>query len=66
MSKRLLRRPGVQDKVGMGRSAIYELIRSGQFPAPIKIGRSSFWVEGEIDAWIERRIQQARGPGQEG
>jgi prophage regulatory protein len=63
--KRLLRRSRVQDKVGIGRTALYELIRRDEFPPPIKIGRSSFWVESEIDAWIERRIQQARGPGQE-
>jgi prophage regulatory protein len=66
MSERLLRRPGIQDKVELGRSALYDLIKRGQFPAPIKIGRSSFWVESEIDSWIELRIQQARGPGQEG
>jgi prophage regulatory protein len=64
--KRLLRRPRVQDKVGIKRTALYELIKHDQFPAPIKIGRSSFWVESEIDSWIERRIQQARVPGQEG
>jgi prophage regulatory protein len=66
MSERLLRRPGIQDKVELGRSALYDLIKRGQFPTPIKIGRSSFWVESEIDSWIELRIQQARGPGQEG
>ena len=64
--RRLLRRPGVQDKVGFKRTALYELIRRGLFPSPIKIGRSSFWVESEIDAWIEQRIQQDRGAGQEG
>lgn len=66
MSERLLRRPEIQDKVELGRSALYDLIKRGQFPTPIKIGRSSFWVESEIDSWIELRIQQARGPGQEG
>jgi prophage regulatory protein len=65
MGERLLRRPGVQDKVGLKHSAIYELIKRDQFPAPIKIGRSSFWVESEIDNWIEQRIQQDRGPGPE-
>jgi prophage regulatory protein len=65
MTERLLRRPGVQDKTGIGRSALYELIKRDQFPAPIKIGRSSFWVESQVDKWIEQRIEQARGPGQE-
>jgi prophage regulatory protein len=63
MSERLLRRPGVQDKVGIGRSALYELIKHDQFPSPIKIGRSSFWVESEVDNWIDQRIAEARGQG---
>ena len=66
MSERLLRRPGVEAKIGFKHSAIYELIKRDQFPSPIKIGRSSFWIESEVDSWIEQRIQQARGPGQEG
>jgi prophage regulatory protein len=66
MAERLLRRPGVQDKVELKRSALYDLIKRGLFPMPIKIGRSSFWIESEVDRWIEQRVQQARGLGQEG
>jgi prophage regulatory protein len=66
MSKRLLRRPGVEDKVGFKHSAIYELIKRGEFPSPIRIGRSSFWLESEIDSWIERRVSESRATGQEG
>jgi prophage regulatory protein len=63
MSKRLLRRPRVEAKVGLKRTAIYELMKCGQFPKCIKIGRSSFWISSEIDSWIEQRIQQDRGQG---
>jgi prophage regulatory protein len=63
VSKRLLRLPGVKDKTGLKRSPIYELMKRGEFPKCIKIGRSSFWVEAELDAWIERRIEQDRGQG---
>lgn len=38
--------------VGMGRSRIYALIDEGDFPPPIKIGRSSRWLKSEIDSWI--------------
>lgn len=38
--------------VGMGRSRIYALIDEGEFPPPIKIGRSSRWLKSEIDSWI--------------
>lgn len=45
-------REGVSGKVGMAAPTIYELIRKGEFPAPVKRGRSSLWIESEIDAWI--------------
>lgn len=38
--------------VSMGRSRIYALIDEGDFPPPIKIGRSSRWLKTEIDSWI--------------
>ncbi|MDU7586551.1 MAG: AlpA family phage regulatory protein [Acidovorax sp.] len=44
--------------VGFGRSRIYQLIAAGEFPKPIKIGKSSRWVKAEIDAWIGRQSQQ--------
>lgn len=44
---------GVSGKVGMAAPTIYELIRKGEFPTPVKRGRSSLWIESEIDAWID-------------
>lgn len=38
----------------IGKSAVYELIRSGKLPAPLKIGRRSVWRESDIIAAIER------------
>lgn len=38
--------------VSMGRSRIYALINEGDFPPPIKIGKSSRWLKSEIDSWI--------------
>lgn len=38
--------------VSMGRSRVYALIATGDFPAPIKVGRSSRWLKSEVDAWI--------------
>ena len=34
--------------------------RDKKFPAPIKIGRASFWDEAEVDAAIERLIAENR------
>jgi len=30
------------------------------FPKPTKIGRSLFWLESEIDAWMLRRVEEYR------
>ena len=38
----------------------YELIQDGGFPKPIKLGRSSRWLESEVEAWLQQRIAQSR------
>ena len=60
-NKRLIRRPEVQRRVALGRSAIYEKMARGEFPKPVHLGdRAVAWVESEIDQWVEDRIS-ARG-----
>lgn len=46
-------REGVRGRVGMHPSTIYAKIKAGTFPKPVKQGRSSAWLESEIDAYIE-------------
>ena len=50
---RLIRFHAVQERVGMGRTAVYELIKLGKFPRPVKIGAASAWIDVEITHWIE-------------
>lgn len=38
----------------------YKLIQDGEFPKPIKMGRSSRWLESEVEAWLQQRIAQSR------
>jgi predicted DNA-binding transcriptional regulator AlpA len=43
----------------MCKAKIYKLVG---FPKPIKVaGRSSAWIESEVDAWIAKVITEARG-----
>nr|WP_263147781.1 AlpA family phage regulatory protein [Pseudomonas sp. RIT-PI-AD] len=51
----LLRITEVSRQVGLGKSAIYDLINAGAFPAPIKIGCASRWSQLELQEWIEGR-----------
>ncbi len=38
----------------------YKLIKDGEFPKPIKLGRSSRWLQSEVEAWLRERIAQSR------
>ena len=53
---RLLRREEVEAIVDLKRSTLYRLMRSNQFPEPIRVGaRAVRWPESEIEAWIATR-----------
>ena len=38
----------------------YKLIQDGLFPKPIKLGRSSRWLQSEVEAWLQQRIAESR------
>ena len=63
-SRRFLRIHEVKRQVGLGRSAIYMKIKSGEFPKPYPLsdsGRAVAWISDEIDGWIQSRINAVRG-----
>lgn len=49
---RLLKLDSVEEKVGFKRAKIYQLIKAGRFPRPIKIGVSSRWNDEDLNRWI--------------
>lgn len=49
---RLMRLPEVLDRVGLGKTKVYALVKSGDFPAPVKVGRSSLWHTDEVFRWM--------------
>jgi prophage regulatory protein len=59
--RRLLRLAEVKHHVGLGRSAIYDQIKRGDFPAPVHVGpRAVAWASDQISAWIDSRIESGR------
>ncbi|EFE53631.1 transcriptional regulator, AlpA family [Providencia rettgeri DSM 1131] len=40
----------------------YKLIQDGEFPKPIKLGRSSRWLKSEVENWLQTRIAESREP----
>lgn len=45
---------------GMTDKWFYKLIKDGDFPKPIKLGRSSRWFKSEVEIWMQQRIAQSR------
>lgn len=64
MPIRILRLPEVKERTGLSRSTIYLYIARGAFPGSISLGpRAVGWVESDIEAWLQARIQKSRGSG---
>ena len=64
LPRRFLRLPDVKHQVGLGRSAIYQKVKSGEFPSPYVLsenGRAVGWLSTDIESYIESRIQAAGG-----
>lgn len=56
MAEKLIRRPEVEARIGLSRSTIYDWMKRGDFPQPVKLGeRLVAWKESDITAWMEAR-----------
>ncbi|MBE3025988.1 AlpA family transcriptional regulator [Janthinobacterium sp. GW458P] len=52
--ERFIRLAEVLATCGKSRSSVYEGIKDGTFPAPVKLkGRSSAWLKSEILYWMQ-------------
>lgn len=61
LNARLVRIQEVETICSLSRANIYNAIKHGTFPAPIKTGpRASAWIKQEIEGWIEQRIAKSR------
>lgn len=58
---KLIRLPEVMSRVGLKKTAIYNLMSEEEFPRPVKMGAASAWIEEEITQWIAERAS-ARKP----
>ncbi|NJA05012.1 MULTISPECIES: AlpA family transcriptional regulator [unclassified Methylomonas] len=61
MVTKILRLPAVKTRTGLSRSTIYLRVAEGSFPAPVSLGgRAVGWIEAEVDAWLNQRIEASR------
>lgn len=50
---RLLKLGEVKDCLRIGTTYVYELIKQGKLPQPLKQGRASFWRASDIKKYID-------------
>ncbi len=50
----------ITDFTGLTDKWFYKLMKDGAFPRPIKLGRSSRWLQSEVEAWMKERIESSR------
>lgn len=56
---KLLKRPEVLDRIGIRSTKLYQMVRSGQFPKPVRLSsKAHAWPEHEIDEWIQARMAE--------
>jgi len=56
---RILRLRDVRERIGLATSSVYDLMKRGNFPRPVRISaRSVGWPENEIDDFIADRIAE--------
>lgn len=57
MYEEILRKPRVLAIVGIGNTSLYEAIKRGEFPAPVKLGaRAVGWKRSDVEAWVASRV----------
>lgn len=59
----IIRRKEVSAKTGLPRSSLYDRVKAGTFPAPIRLGagaKATGWIEAEVNTWIEEQINRSR------
>ena len=60
----LLRLPAVITLVGLRKSALYAMMRAGEFPKPVRIGgRSVAWSADAVYGWVQARLTTPQTEG---
>lgn len=60
IKQRFITMKDIVDITGLTDKWFYKKIQEGQFPPPIKFGRSSRWLLEDINIWLNRKIKKSR------
>ena len=57
----IIRLPEVKDRTGLSKTTIYRMVKERQFPSSVNLGgRAVGWVEAEVEAYLNQRIEASR------
>ena len=56
---KLLRIPEILEILTISKSKFWLMVKNGEFPKPIKIGRSSCWTLGQVYHYLDQKIKEA-------
>ncbi|MBU3598798.1 MULTISPECIES: helix-turn-helix transcriptional regulator [Polynucleobacter] len=59
MNVTLMRIPQILKMMPISKSKFWLMVQKGEFPKPIKIGRSSFWTFEQVQTFIGERARQS-------
>jgi len=51
----LMRIPQILEVMPVSKSKFWLMVQKGEFPKPIKIGRSSFWTIEQVQAYLQEK-----------
>lgn len=58
MTERLLGIAEVLSQTSLGRRTLYEHVKAGKFPKPVRISeRRRAWREKDVQAWIRSKLE---------
>jgi len=55
----LMRIPQILKVMPVSKSKFWLMVQKGEFPKPIKIGRSSFWTIEQVQTYLREKMGQS-------
>lgn len=55
----LMRIPQILEIMPISRATFCSMVKKGEFPKPIKIGRASLWTQEQVHGYIREKIKEA-------
>ena len=55
----LMRIPQILEIMPISRATFCSMVKKGEFPKPIKIGRSSLWTQEQVQTYMRQKVKEA-------